>query len=417
MILLGTQATNYSGSRNPVIFRPDGWSLVGRHLKAWIQALCLILLTASGLAAINIVSHASSTATTTGVQGTVHAYNFAGDLVPIAGAQVEARRRYAKQLLSSIQTGADGNFSFQLSPGDYNLTISAAPPASNISPASIVGQVLAYATPSVVAAVGGVNVTLSPQLPERDVGGSCLTDSDGFFNLTVRPYFPIKSRSTSVRVSEGTMTSIDVDLEPLVTGQLEPSIFYITFSHPEYPVGPEYPVDHVLKISPGRSYGFKGYMNTWPTVTTTVTFQGNRYTMAVNGYSYSIPPAWNLRFDAERRLFNFTMGEPYLPGREVAEFVVLIQKPLIDGSPVVLVDNVIVTSNVTLDAGHYYVRFSYPLTQNETVTHNVTVGGSNTVPENAGLLVSLVTAVVFLHLFSRRKPEAKNAKISPQCGC
>jgi hypothetical protein len=373
--------------------------------------LCLILLTGSSLAAANVDSHASSTAVTTGVQGTVHAYNLAGDLVPIAGAQVEARRRSTKELISSVQTRANGNFSLQLNPGDYNLTVSAAPPASNISPAFIVGQALAYVTPSVVAAVAGVNVTLSPRLPERDVGGSCLTDSDGFFNLTVRPYYPLRSYSTIVRVSEGTKTSIDVNLEPLVTPQREPSIFSITFSHPEYPVGPEYPVDHVLKISPGQSYDFKGYMNTWPTVTTTVVFEGNQYTIAVNGYSYSSPPAWNLRFDAGRRLFNFTMGEPYLPGGEVAEFVVLIQKPLLDGSPIVLVDNVMVPSTVAQDASHYFVRFSYPLTHDQTVTHNVTVGGSNTVPETTSLLASLVITVVFLHVFSRRKPVMKNNRI------
>jgi hypothetical protein len=280
-----------------------------------------------------------------------------------------------------------------------------------------VGQALAYVTPSVVAPVEGVNVTLSPRLPERDVGGSCLTDSDGLFNLTVRPYYPLKSHSTVVRVSEGTMTSIDVVLEPLVTGQLEPSIFIITFSHPEYPAGPEYPVDHALKMSPGRSYDFRGYMNTWPTVTTTVVFEGNRYTIAVNGYSYSSPPAWNLRFDAERRLFNFTMGESYLPGGEVAEFVVLIQKPLLDGSPIVLVDNVMVSSTVAQDASHYFVRFGYPVTHNGTVTHNVTVGGSNTVPENTSLLVSLVTVVVVLYLFSRRKPEAKITGMRAQFAC
>jgi hypothetical protein len=107
------------------------------------------------------------------------------------------------------------------------------------------------------------------------------------------------------------------------------------------------------------------------------------------------------------------MGEPYLPGGEVAEFVVLIQKPLLDGSPIVLVDNAMVPSTVAQDASHYFVRFSYPLTHNETVTHNVTVGGSNTVPENTSLLVSLLTTVVVLYLFSKRKLKAKNTGCGP----
>ena len=364
-------------------------------------------MAASSLAATNMGSHASSAATATDVQGTVHAYNFAGGLVPVAGAQVEARRPSTKTLISSTQTQADGNFSLQLSPGDYNVTISATPPASNISPAWIIGQALAYITPSVVVPVAGVNVTLTPALQERDVGASSLSDSYGFFNVTVRPYYPLKSYSTTVRLSEGAITSIDVDLEPFVASQSEPSTYYITFTHPEYPVGPEYPPSHILKISPGRSYSFEGYMNTWPPVATTVSYDGNQYTVGVNGYSYSSPPAWNLRFDAERRMFNFTVGEPYLPGGEVAEFVVLIPKGLLDGSPIVFMDNVMVRSTLAQNATHYYARFSYLMSHNETVTHNVMVGGSNTVPENANLLVSIATTVGFLYLFSRRKPEEK----------
>jgi hypothetical protein len=358
---------------------------------------------ASTLAATHMDSHASST----GVQGSVHAYNFAGGIVPVAGAQVEARRPSTKTLISSTQTQADGNFSLQLSPGDYNLTVSAAPPASNISPASIIGWALAYITPSVVASVAGVNVTLRPAVQERDVGGSSLSDSHGFFNVTVRPYYPLKSYSATVRVSEGTRISVDVNLEPLVASQYEPSIFHIMFTHPEYPVGPEYPPSHILKISPGRSYSFEGYMNTWPPVATTVSLNGNQYTVGVNGYSYSSPPAWNLRFDAERRMFNFTVGEPYLPGGEVAEFVVLIPKGLLDGSPIVFMDNVMVRSALTQNATHYFVRFSYSMSHNDIVTHNVMVGGSSTVPEITSPLVSLVIATVFLYLFLRRKPEAK----------
>lgn len=367
-------------------------------------------MAASSLAATNMSSHASSASAATGVQGTVHAYNFAGGLVPVAGAQVEARHPSTKTLISSTQTQADGNFSLQLSPGDYNLTVSAAPPASNISPAWIIGQALVYITPSSVASVAGVNVTLTPALQERDVGGSSLSDSYGFFNVTVRPYYLLKSYSATVRVSEGTGTPIDVNLEPLVGGQYEPSIFYITFTHPEYPVGPEYPPSHILKISPGRSYSFEGYMNTWPPVATTVVFDGNRYTVGVNGYSYSSPPAWNLRFDTERRLFNFTVGEPYLPGGEVAEFVVLIPKGLLSGSPIVFMDNVMVRSTLAQNASHYFVRFAYVISPNETVTHNVMVGGSNTVPEITNPLVSLVIAAVFLCLFLERKPVAKKTR-------
>jgi len=352
---------------------------------------------------------------TAGVKGTVHALNSVGERMLVSGGLVEARRRPSGQLASSTQTQADGAFSLQLSPGDYNLTVSASPPASNISPAFIMCQADAFSTPTVVTAVAGVNVTLTPRLPEKDVGGSCLTNSDGFCNLTVRPYYPLRSYSTTIHVSEGTITSIDVDLELLASDQREPSVFYITFSHPEYPAGPEFPIDRVLKILPGQSDSFQGYMNSWPPVTTTVVLEGKRYGIAVNGYSYSSPTAWNLRFDAERRLFNFTTAEiPHSTG-EVAELVVLIDKRLLDGPPIVFVDNAMVPSTFTQNASHYYVRFSYTLTGD--VTHEVTVGGSNTIPENTSPLLPLLITVASLYFFSRRRLEAKKTKMRAKSGC
>jgi len=386
-------------------------------LKTRSMAAVLLIVIATAESVITVVgtldlalSITSTMTLTAGVKGTVHALNSVGERVPISGGLVEARRRPTGQFASSTLTEADGAFGLQLSPGDYDLTVSASPPASNISPAFIIGQAVAYITPAVVTMVTGVNVTLEPRFPERDVGGSCLTDSDGVCNLTVWPFYPLRSYSTTVRVSEEPNTSINVDLEPLATGQREPSIFHITFSHPEYPVGPEYPLEHVLKIFPGQSYDFEGYMNAWPPVSTTVVLEGNHYAVAVNGYSYSAPPAWNLCFDAERRLMNFTMGEAYLPTGKVAEFVVLIYKRLLDGSPTVFVDNVMVPSTFAQNASHYFVRFSYPLT-NETVTHNVTVGGSNTIPETPNPLVSLMIAVAVVYLFLRRKSEAKKARV------
>jgi hypothetical protein len=357
----------------------------------------------------------TSMALTVEVEGTVHALNSVGARIPISGGLVEARHRPSGELASSTQTQAGGAFSLQLSPDDYNLTISASPPASNISPALIICQAAAFSTPTVMTTVAGVNVTLTPRLPERDVGGSCLTDYDGFCSVTVRPYYPLRSYSTTINVPEGSKTSIDVDLEPLASDQREPSIFFVTFTHPEYPVGPEFPIDHVLEIFPGQSDSFEGYMNSWPPVTTTVVLEGKRYGIAVNGYSYSSPTAWNLRFDAQKRLFNFTTAEvPHSTGG-VAELVVLIDKRLLDGLPIAFVDNAMVPSTVAQNASHYFVRFSYALT-NE-VTHEVMVGGSNTVPENPSPLVPLLITVASLCVFSRRRLEAKKTKMRAQSGC
>jgi len=387
--------------------------------RSMVVALLITIATAGSVIAVAETLDSASSATismtlTAGVKGTVRALNSVGERMPISGGLVEARRLPGGQLTSSTQTQADGTFSLQLSPGDYNLSVSAPPPASNISPALIICQADAFSTPTVVTTVPGVNITLTPRLSERDVGGSCLTNYNGVCNLTVRPYYPLRPYSTTVRVSEGTETSIDVDLESLASDQLEPSIFYVTFSHPEYPVGPEFPIDRVLKIFPGQSDSFEGYMNSWPPVTTTVVLEGNQYGIAVNGYSYSSPTAWNLRFDVERRLFNFTTAEIPHSTDGVAELVVLIHKRLLDGSPIVFVDNAMVPSTFAQNATHYFVRFSYTLTGE--VTHEVTVGGSNTIPENTSPLVPLLITVAFLYLFLRRKPEAKKTKMRAQSG-
>jgi hypothetical protein len=362
--------------------------------------LCLIIIFAFIVAAVNM--YATSTANTPGVEGTVRAYNVAGGLRPVEGAFVEARRGSAREVVSSVQTRADGTFSLQLDPGDYNITVSASPPASNISPAYIVGYALAYVTPAVTASVANVNVTARPLL-ERDLGGSCLTDDEGFFNLTVRPYYPLKSYSTLIHVPEDAMSSIEVELAPI--NLVEPSEFYITFTHPEYPVGPEYPINHILEIWPGQSYTFEGLLSTWSPIVATTYYQGDRFSPAVNGNS----TAWNLRFDTKNRLFNFTIGETYRSKGKVAEFVVFIPKKLLDGSPVVLVDNRLVPSTFTENATHYLVRFDYMLTQNE-----VTVGGSNTIPENISPVLSFVIAVTLLHLILRRERKVKKVEIRAQ---
>jgi hypothetical protein len=393
-------------------------------LRTLFMAATLLIAIAAAQAVAGIASTLdlalSVTGTMTpiaGVKGTVHGINSAGERVPVSGGLVEAHYRSTESLASSTRTQVDGTFNLPLSPGDYNLTVSASPPASNISPAFIMSHALAYITPSLIATVEGVNVSLTPRLSERDLGGSCLTDSDGFCKLTVWPYYPLRPYSTTVRVSEETNTSISVDLERSVVDQGELSVFYVTFSHPEYPVGPEYPVNHVLKILPGQSYNFEGYMNTWPTVTTTVVLDGRRYSVGVNGYSYSTLPAWNLRFDAGRRLINFTVSDTYLPTGKIAEFVALIPKPLLDGSPMVFVDNVVVPSTLAQNASHYFVRFRYNLTFNEMVTHSVMVGGSNTIQEYTSPFLSLSISVAFVYIFLRGNPKRKKARMQAWPGC
>jgi len=332
-----------------------------------------------------------------GVQGKVYAINWQGEPVPLAGGLVEARKWSTGQLVASTRTQVEGAFDLRIPPGDYDLRVSASPPASNVNPAFIVGRVLAFTLPHVMIRVGGVNVTAEPLRVGKDFGSSGLTDSAGFFNLTVWPYYSLEAYSTPIHVSNELTRIADIHLNGSVEGQHERSLFHVKLIHREYPVGPEYPVGRVSAVLPGQTHSCDYYLNTGPPVTAAVTFQGNRYTIAVNGNA----SAWDLGFDPERRLLNFTIGSTYR-SPAVGEFVVLIPKQLLDGVPVVFVDNVEVPSAFTENATQYFIRFDYPLSQ-----HAVTVGGSNTIPENISLLVPLLLTVATLS-FSRRRARSRS---------
>lgn len=130
-----------------------------------------------------------------------------------------------------------------------------------------------------------------------------------------------------------------------------------------------------------------------PVTTTTITaiasFQGNNYTLVVNTNASTA----GLFFDPNRRLINFTMTGA---DGTVGSYVVVIPKALLDGTPVVFVDNLPVASTCTQNNTHFLVRFDHVLS-----THTVTVGGSNTIPEFP--LPSLVAmSSVFMTLILRR---------------
>jgi hypothetical protein len=123
-----------------------------------------------------------------------------------------------------------------------------------------------------------------------------------------------------------------------------------------------------------------------------VSFQGNTYAAAVNTNA----TVADLSFDSDRRLLNFTISGPYAT---VGSFAVLIPKALLDGMPLVFVDNAEVACTWTENGTHYTINFSYPLSQ-----HTVTIGGSNTIPEfwSGPLLIAISTLVTAI-LGRRRK--------------
>jgi len=98
----------------------------------------------------------------------------------------------------------------------------------------------------------------------------------------------------------------------------------------------------------------------------------------------------NLQFDSQRKLINFTVSGP---SGTIGSTSLTFAKSLISGVPIVLIDNgntpltsFVLESNST----HYYLSITYP----QSLTHSITIGGSNTIPEFDDSVILLLLAVL-----------------------
>lgn len=106
-----------------------------------------------------------------------------------------------------------------------------------------------------------------------------------------------------------------------------------------------------------------------PPYCSAVMFRENLYTLAI----YSNASATKLIFDSDRSLVNFTVSSK---NETNGRLLIVIPRVLLDGTPVVLVDNVEVNSTFVEGATNYFVEFDYSLG-----SHAVTIGGYKTIPE------------------------------------
>jgi hypothetical protein len=302
--------------------------------------------------------------------GTILISTSAG-IVPLSGGLVEARNQSTHEVVASTLTQPNGSYHLWLPPGDYELTFSV---SRNVDLATITGRATITNTP-----LKDVNVTAVPRRTV-DLGGSALTNSSGYYNLTVGLYAPVPPLSVPVSVPVGEIANTG-DILLQLAGSVGPGAFDVTFAHPTYPNV----VFRGVTIKPG-SLILNAEMNSGLiSVTTLVTFQGSQYSTVVNGNA----SASNIQFDVNRRLLNFSIS-----GSGIGEFVVLIPKSLLDGTPVVFVDNREVASSYAQNLTHYFVRFRSSLSQ-----HLATIGGSQTIPEFSGpwaLAFGALLAVVVL---------------------
>jgi hypothetical protein len=169
-----------------------------------------------------------------------------GNLVLVQGALVVA----SGPVVLSTYTSVDGSFQLTVPPGTYDVAASASPPASNINPSIIDGYV--YRSPQDRSPVAGVTVTAEPRYVGYDFGASTVTDSNGFFSLTVRTYCYLEPSSVTIVISEGWIASSDFMLYPTYSPLGDGGgIFDVRFSHPMYST-----LVLVLPISVGQSTHF-----------------------------------------------------------------------------------------------------------------------------------------------------------------
>ena len=123
------------------------------------------------------------------------------------------------------------------------------------------------------------------------------------------------------------------------------------------------------------------------TVETSLTQQGNELRLQILSNS----TIRDLIYNSERRSINFSVNGP---DNTKGFCHVAISKQLLDGTPVIYVDESQVSANITEDTTNYNVYFAY-----NHSSHNVTIYGSNTIPEfapYATMIVLILASIVFI---------------------
>jgi hypothetical protein len=333
---------------------------------------------------LNLTAYLVATQQAT-ITGTVRGTDFYGNSLPLEDALVVA----SGPEVSSARTNADGSFQLSVTPGTYDVTASASPPASNVNPSRIQGHV--YQSMQNVVPVAEVDVTAEPRRVGYDYGSSTITDSNGFFNLTVRPYYYFQSGSNTVTVTEGSAVSMDFLLMGSGGDLSEPCVFDVWFSYPMYPTAVR-----AVQLSPGQGYEFEDVF-----LITQVASEDLVMQVASNS-SVS-----GLAFDSERGLLDFVVSGP---SGSLGFFNVTVARTLLHGRPIVLVDGVEHSATVTEDAGFWYVYATYAHSE-----HQVIVGGSETVPEFPGSLswvLLLVTLMISMALRVHKRISRRGIRTS-----
>jgi hypothetical protein len=225
---------------------------------------------------------------------------------------------------------------------------------------AIIGNLTAVVLPQ------GYSIQLGPADFHQNQGGNIQGQVYGYTCLnTLEPIVSAKITMTSAGSQFSTVTGPD----GTYTFFLPLGTYNLTVA-----AGPEYqPQSQVVTLANGQSLK--------------VDFSLKRSASAPKICSLNVGMAYlqistnssitNLQFDSQRKLINFTVSAHIgTTGLTAVTFA----KSLISGVPTVLVDNgntQLISYALESNSTHYYLTITYP----QSLTHSITIGGSNTIPE------------------------------------
>ena len=102
----------------------------------------------------------------------------------------------------------------------------------------------------------------------------------------------------------------------------------------------------------------------------------------------------SLIFDSTRRLLNFTVSGPT---GSFGFFDATIARTLLSGQPIVMIDGVEHPASVTEDTDFWYIHVTYSHSE-----HQITIGGSNTIPEFPPIPLLGVIFILAMIILRRR---------------
>jgi hypothetical protein len=130
------------------------------------------------------------------------------------------------------------------------------------------------------------------------------------------------------------------------------------------------------------------------TVSTVVTSATTASIAGLQAQVASNSSVTSLIFDSTRRLLNFTVSGP--PG-SFGFFDATIARTLLSGQPIVMIDGVEHPASVTQDASFWYIHVTYSHSE-----HQITIGGSNTIPEFPPIPLLAVIFILAMIILRRR---------------